>query len=354
LNSEFERGYIIQSIWKFLIYTEIARFIYEAISEKPVYSLTELDQSILDFVQSNKEIILTDFSTRVEQELINFQLLTDIKEQSAFRAKISEILHENIIGKLKDFIISYMDKRKRLIVIIDNLDKNWSKDKDIEITSKFILGLLGVIGRVAKEMKGNPKHPYEFDINLIILLRTDIFSHIIKYSREPDKIEYSLLSWDDPEVLFRLVNARLEYLSGSEIFADTFWSKYVVQRVNGMGTKKFIISCILPRPRDLIFFLNSAKSKAVSRGHAMIIEDDFISAYNEYSAWVFQSILVENGITINQMESFLYNSLGESCFLSRNRIIELMEISGIQSDEQSVEYFIDFLCSLSFLGREVR
>jgi hypothetical protein len=353
LNSEFERGYIIQSIWKFLIYTEISRFIYETIKEKPVYALNELDNRIIDFISENNQIILTDFSTRVEQELINFELLRDINEQTAFRAKISEILHDNIIGHLKELIVEYMSKRKRLVVIIDNLDKNWHKGKDIEITSKFILGLLGVIGRIAKELKGSPKDPNDFDLNLVILLRADIFSHILRYSREPDKIERTLLKWDDPEVLFRLINSRLDYLSDG-VYADTFWTKHVIPRVNGLGTKKFIISCILPRPRDLIFFLNSAKNKAISRGHAMIIEDDFLSAYKEYSAWVFQSLLVENGITIEQMESFLFNTIGEASILTKERIIILMTTANIPTDNENVQYFIDFLCSLSFIGREVR
>lgn len=354
LNSEFEKGYIIQSIWKFLIYTEISRVIYLSIKEKPIYALTELDNIILQFVESNEKIILTDFSTRLEQELNNFHILSDINEQSAFRAKISEILHDEIIRKLKDLIIAFMDKKKKVVVIIDNLDKNWSKEKDIEITSKFILGLLGVIGRIVKDLKGSPKKPNEFDVNLVVLLRSDIFSHILKYSREPDKIEYTLLNWDDPEVLFRMSDGRLDYLSGNGVFAINFWEKYVIQRVNGVSTKKFIMSCILPRPRDLIFFLNNAKSKAVSRGHSMIIEDDFLSAYKEYSGWVFQSVLVENGITIVQMEAFLYNTIGESSILSRDRIIKLMEDSAIPCNEAEIEYFINFLCSLSFIGREVR
>ncbi len=68
----------------------------------------------------------------------------------------------------------------------------------------------------------------------------------------------------------------------------------------------------------------------------------------------FQSILVENGITIVQMESFLYNMIGENSVLTKERISELMTVAHIANDITSVEYFIDFLCSLSFIGREVR
>ena len=37
LRSDFEKGYIIQSIWKFLIYTEVAKKIFETIKDKPIY-----------------------------------------------------------------------------------------------------------------------------------------------------------------------------------------------------------------------------------------------------------------------------------------------------------------------------
>ncbi len=353
LNSEFERGYIIQSIWKFLIYTEIAKRMYHIVINKPVYAIEKLDKEIIEFVEANKAIILTDFSTRLEQELINLEATTIISEQTEFREKISEILHDNIIGKLKEMIISFMMKRNKLVIIIDNLDKNWRKDKEIEITSKFILGLLGVIGRIVKELKGNPRKP-NFDMNLIVLLRSDIFKHIMQYAREPDKIEYTRLRWNDTEVLFRIVDKRIEYLSDETITGEDFWRNYVTHTTKNIPTKNFIHSCIIPRPRDLIFFLNGAKSKAVARGHRTIEENDIIAAYEDYSSWIFQSILVENGITIKQMETFLYNTIGENSVISRGQIIKLMVLADINTDEINVDYFIDFLCSLSFIGREIR
>lgn len=353
LNSEFERGYIIQSIWKFLIYTEVAKRIYYLIKLKPIYAIEKLDEDIIYFVEINKDIILTDFSTRLEQELFNLQIITNIVEQTEFRQKISEVLHEEIIGKLKELIISFMTKKNKLVIIIDNLDKNWRKDKEIEITSKFILGLLGVIGRVVKELKGNPKKP-NFNINLVVLLRSDIFKHILQYAREPDKIEYTRLKWNDPEVLFRIVDTRIQLLSNNRISPTNFWHKYIVSTVRGIDVKEFIHSCIIPRPRDLIFLLNSAKNRAVARGHEKIEEGDLLMAYEEYSNWIFQSILVENGITVKQIETFLYNTIGESSILTTPQIIDLMKSASIPIEESNVEYFIDFLCSLSFLGRETK
>lgn len=353
LKSDFEKGYIIQSIWKFLIYTEIARKIYETVEQKPIYALKESDREIIDFVDENKSIILSDISTRLEQELSKLEILEKIEEQSEFRNKLSEILHENIIKELKELIVAYMNSRKKLVILIDNLDKNWKKENNIEVISKFILGLLGVIGRIAKELKGSPKKPNEFDLNLIVFLRSDIFKYILQYAREPDKIEYYNLRWNDPEILMRVVDRRVEQLSTSKAKLN-FWNTYVDKNVDGIPTKEYIISCVIPRPRDLIYFINSAKNIAVRRGHSIIQESDLLSAHKDYSNWIFKSILVENGVTVNQLQKFLYNVMGESSILTKDRIEKLMIQSEISTEDNYVELFITHLCELSFIGREIK
>lgn len=354
LKSDFEKGFIIESIWKFLIYSEVANLIYQNLKEKPIYGLDEVDREIIDFVEKNETIILTDFSTRLEQELKNLAMLEKIEEQSQFRNKISEILHDNIISRLKELIIAYMNKKNKLAILIDNLDKNWRKGNEIGIISKFILGLLGVVGRISRELKGNPKDPNDFDINLVVFLRSDIFKNVLSFAREPDKIEYNRLMWNDKEILFRIVDRRIEFFSGKfQNPATEFWEKYIISNVDGISTKDYIMSCIVPRPRDLIYFLNSAKSIAVARGHDMIDAQDLMSAYNDYSNWVFKSLFVENGVTLQEIETFLYNCMGENSILDRTELIKLIRLSGIENEDR-IEYFINHLCSLSFLGRETK
>jgi Cdc6-like AAA superfamily ATPase len=355
LRHDFEKGFIIQSIWKFLIYTEVAKEVYLKIKEKPLYALNTLDATIVEFVEENKSIILSDFSSRLEQELLNLEILKDVEEQSVFRERVSEILHDRIIGHLKELIIQYMNNRKKMVVLIDNLDKNWRKGQDFETISKFILGLLGVIGRIAKELKGSPKKPNEFGLHLIVFLRSDIFNHVLEFAREPDKIEYYRLKWSDPEVLFRLLDKRLEYLSENGIKGtDNFWRDFVTESIDGIDTKEFIHSCIIPRPRDLIYFLNSAKSIAVSRGRDAIDENDIKSAYEDYSNWVFKSILVESVVSAEQMQIFLYTVMSEHSILTKEKISDLMCKSGIPINDETVEQFINHLCSMTFIGREIR
>jgi len=353
LKSDFEKGYIIQSIWKFLIYTEVAKKIYKTIKDKPIYALSDSDRRLLEFVKQNENVILTDISTRLEQELTDLAILEKIEEQTEFRNKISEVLHDNIIKTLKDLIISYMTSKKKLVILIDNLDKNWKKGNEIEIISKFILGLLGVIGRISKELKGSPSKPNNFDLNLIVFLRSDIFKYILRFAREPDKIEYYNLRWDDAEILMRVLDRRVELLSSNKL-TDNFWETHIAKSVDGISTKEYILTCIIPRPRDLIYFINSAKDIAVRRGHKTIHEGDLLAAHKDYSNWIFKSLLVENGVTVSQIHTFLYNVMGEPSILTRDRIEELMAKSDITVENEYVDKFITHLCGLSFIGREVK
>ena len=354
LKDEFEKGYMIEAIWKFLIYTEISKSLYLDIKKKPLYALSVDENEFLEYVQRNSQIILTDFSTRLEQELVRLKEI-DVKSQGDFRIKISEILHDNIIKELRSYIKKNIRQKGKLVALIDNLDKSWKKNKSLDVLSKYILGLLGIVGRISKEFRSTKNEPVKFTFHLTLFLRSDIFKYIMKAAREPDKIEFTRLLWRDPEILFRIIDTRYEELSAKEVFAEDLWNNLVTKEVKGQSTKDFIMSSIFPRPRDLIYFMTSAKNIAISRGHQQIEEVDIISAHNEYSNWVFKSILVENGITIIQMESFMYSLMGENMIISSDRIRELAKSADINVDsDKALERFIDHLVSLTIFGREIK
>lgn len=355
-SMEFGKSYIIESVWKFLVYTEILKSIYFRVFEKPKFSLKAEEEKIIDFVKSNSEKILPDLSSRLNQLFTDLKNIEGARDQTELMLKFSEVLHQDVFKKMVTLIINFMINKGVLVLLIDNLDKNWRKGSHIEITSKFILGLLGVIGRINKDLKGGNRNPVDIRMNLVIFLRSDIFKQLIEHAREPDKIEYTRLIWTDPEILFRLIDKRIEFLSiDNTISGDKFWEQYITHNVNGQTVKEYIISCIIPRPRDLIYFINAAKNNAVAKGHNHIDENDLKSAYEEYSNWVFQSLMVENGISINQIKEFFFHIVGEKSVISREKIVQIMLLTTIPNQtEKEIEYFISHICSLSFLGREIR
>ncbi|MFN8273427.1 MAG: hypothetical protein U0X58_00950 [Flavobacteriaceae bacterium] len=358
-SNEFEKGFLIETVWKFLIYTQVAKSIYDKIKDKPSYSLTLDEENYVVFVEKHKSIFLTDFSTRMEEQIKKLREggISEIGSghNNDFRLKVSEILHFGIINEMKDFFGKLIPKKHKLVVLIDNLDKSWKKDARLNILSKYILGLLGVSGRIFRDLSYIKSTQTNIDFHLTIFLRSDIFKHIQLFAREPDKIEVSRLKWDDPEILFRIIEERFVELSNGKYDVKELYSKFFVEKIGNVPTKEFIMSSIFPRPRDLIFICKSAKDTAVARGHDRILEDDILQAYKDYSSWIFKSLLVENNVSSKQMEDFLYELVGGNQIITEGQIIQFMKNSNIPIvTDEDVERFIDQLVDLTILGREVK
>ncbi|MFM7852229.1 MAG: P-loop ATPase, Sll1717 family [Flammeovirgaceae bacterium] len=350
LTTDFETGFMTEAIWKFLIYTEIGKSIYNKIKDKPVYAITEAELRFIQYIEQNKEIFLPDFSSRLEQELERLKQHPTSLNQQNFKIRISEILHDSILIEVKNHLKNLLSKNRQLIVLIDNLDKSWRAGGDINVLSKFLLGLLGIVGRISRDLKGKPQEKIEFSFHLVLFLRSDIFKYLMLNAREPDKIEYARLRWNDSQVLFRVIESRFKKLSGLKTDSQDLWADYIVSAIKGTSIREWVSENVLPRPRDIIYLFNVAKDFAISRGHSKIETDDIISSHKDYSSWVFKSIIVENGITIGQMENFLYQLMGEPIIISNADIESYMKLAGIPASK--LHEFIDHLVSLSLIGRE--
>lgn len=357
-NSDFEKGFLIETVWKFLIYSQISKSLFDKIKDKPLYAITQIETEFTEFIESNKSVFLTDFSTRMEEQIQKLRNNEICKigagNNNEFRMKVSEILHEGVINEMKEYFGKLIPKNHKLIVLIDNLDKSWRKDSRLNILSKYILGLLGVSGRIVRELAFIKSIQTNISFHLTIFLRTDIFKYIQTIAREPDKIEVSRLMWEDSEILFRIIEERFVELSNNKYQKNELFDKFFAPTVNGVSTKDFIISAIFPRPRDLIYICKSCKDIAISRGHEIIEENDIIQAYSDYSNWIFKSLLVENNVGIKQMENFLFELVGGENIIDENALKKAFIDSDVPILEQSdLDKMIDNLVELTILGREV-
>lgn len=358
-KNEFEKGFLIECIWKFLIYSEIGKHLYDEIKAKPLYAVTKYETDFVSYIESMPSIFLSDFSTRLEEQIKNLKNnnISDIDSGNnhEYRLKISELLHQSTLSTAREHFARILPKNHTLVVLIDNLDKSWRPNSRINVLSRYILGLLGVTGRIVSELSVVKSIQTNMSFRLTLFLRSDIFRYITMNAREPDKLEVTRLKWDDKELLFRIIEERFVELSNKSYERDDLWKKFFCSTVDGIDVKDYIMNVVFPRPRDIIYFLKAAKDKAVSRGHEKIEQLDLKSAYHEYSAWAFRSIIVENGITLKQMEDFMYELMASTSVLSRDSIIEKMQAAQIECDSpELIDKFIDHLVDLTILGRETR
>ncbi|BAS60082.1 hypothetical protein NIES2135_67240 (plasmid) [Leptolyngbya boryana NIES-2135] len=358
-SEEYERSYLVESAWKLLIYTEVAKSIYLKTILKPLYALSSAESEFKSFIDKNSELFLKDFSERLEEELENIRqskMMNKDEKFSEFKIKLAEIMHEETLASIRNLLSNLFDKDRKIFVLIDNLDKSWKKDNKLALQSEWILGLLGVTGRIVRELssfrvRGQQK---KIDFHLTVFLRSDIFKYILGKAREPDKIEYSnLLKLGDKDVLFRIIEERFVELSSNEMLPESLWNKYIVESVDSTSTKDYIYERIIPRPRDIIYFFKNAHENAISRGHSIITEEDLKLAYNNYSSWVFTSMMVENGVNIAQLKEFLYHLVGQHQIVDKTTLFAAMCDANLPDSEEFLDNLIEHLATLSIVGKEV-
>jgi hypothetical protein len=172
----------------------------------------------------------------------------------------------------------------------------------------------------------------------------------MKHARERDKISYTRINWDDSLLLLRVIEER--FIS-NESFASRgdIWKTYFCPTVQGIEIKDFIIQNIIPRPRDIIYVVRTALANAVNHKHIVIEEKDIVDAQNKYSQYALDSLLVENGISLENFENLIYEFTGMSEIVNENEIRVAMKKCLMPLEKEKIVF--NLLCDRTFIGREV-
>ena len=346
--SSVEKSYLIQSIWKYLIYTELLKTIYNKLEKRPsFYEKKPAEEEIYKFVEENKDIVLNEFSERT-QKIIGELNDTRINgtNQEEHRLKVSEILHNRIISKARKKLSDYCGEKDQIVILIDNLDKSWTIDSDIEQISRFIYGLLDVGDGIVKDFSKDSNWNKRININLIIFLREDIFSVIKKYAPEADKLQISKMIWNDKELLLRVIEERINPENDEDI-----WSEYFCEEVDGIPIKDYLINNVLPKPRDLIYLVNMAIENAKNRKHSLVDENDLKDAVSKYSNFALQTLITELRVECSQIEDFILELIGRQSVIDEGELKKCAE--AINVNEKKAEEIISQLCQMLFLGMEI-
>jgi len=107
----------------------------------------------------------------------------------------------------------------------------------------------------------------------------------------------------------------------------------------------------VPRPRDIVFLVLEALRIAISKNHTKIEENDILIAQKRYSQHALDSLIVESEINYNDIETLLYEFVGQSQILSKAQLHNI--INSTLGDKYDSMEIIEMLCELAFLGRQV-
>lgn len=352
LSQSSEEGHLIESIWKYLIYSEIAKQYFDYLDSLPLhYTMSEDETEFCDFVQINERFINADFTLRLENIINNLKTIeeTDTLEQQ--RYKVSEFLHNTMINHLRKLLGKVLHKKENVKILVDNLDKSWNDNAELNKLSTLLFGLLNVIHRITDEFEKTNYNYINVNLSLIVFLRSDIFSRVMLNVQERDKIATKYLKWTDSNLLFRVIEERINYSSEGVSSPEALWNNYFCPHVRGMPIREYIINLIIPRPRDIIFLFKAALQKAINHGHTRVEEEDFIDAEYLYSEYAIFSLFPENGNRINDLEELLYEFAGSSSIISQE---ELEQYLNKISKSMNVNELVKVLCEMTFVGQEIQ
>ena len=106
------KAYAIESLWKFLLLTEIANTAY---NNPPPGRSDDVENCFFKFVEKNKELICKDFSTRLENCIQDLEGAVGNSKDENSSLSISEVLHSGILKQLRIELANFLSKDQQLL-----------------------------------------------------------------------------------------------------------------------------------------------------------------------------------------------------------------------------------------------
>jgi len=342
--------YFLEGLWKYLLYCEMATAAVREAQSKPAGISSGSDLANLRDLLTSHDIGIQDgFAVRLEKVVA--EVLKDVRELpndiKARRNILNQKLHVTVLRDLRIAIGKALSDRERVAILVDNLDKAWERGADYERLARMIFGLLSAIGHVSADFSGQDAWKDSVNVSLAVFLRADIFSMVLKYAREPDKIHTLQIRWTDPKLLGRVIEDRYVAAKNGEVEPEELWREFFCDSVQGVPTRDYLLWRCLSRPRDLVYLCNASVLQAVNARRSVIEEDDIRTAETEYSLFAFEALLVESDPHAG-LSDLLFEFAGSPATITHTSLHDLL-IDKVTDPEAT----ISTLVKASFLGIEI-
>ncbi|WP_434795294.1 hypothetical protein WN979_17910 [Streptomyces albidoflavus] len=355
LGGDGNQSFLVESFWRFLLYSEISLEAVAAADRLPagIGNGTPLAR-LRDYLTQND--IAEEFSVRLERviESVRRDMKGTARTIEQQRERIAQALHGNVVGNLRKLLGEALRDRHRVALLVDNLDSAWTKSAQLQSQAVLLVGLLSTVSRIAEEFQRENNKLRSVNVTVSVFLRSDIYDEVIKEAREPDKVNTKRIDWNQPELLKRVMDERYLSVRPKGTSPDELWEQYFCSDIAGKPTLDYILSTILHRPRDLVFFCKEAVFSAANARHLTVEESDVKEAKKKYSKFALDALLVEYGSTMSHLEEVVYEFAGCPSIMPKSEIMEVIQsISGL-TDEGWASQCLEGLLKISFLGIEVR
>lgn len=353
--SEGAKSHLITAFWEYLLLLEVAYKLLEKDKERYIrdHTIRPYYIGLREQYFESPNSILGDFSERlVELSAFvssNYAAKFGVSKDIRLTAEeVTELLHTDQIRELKNIVSAYLEHKKGVWILFDNLDKGWnipgpSKDDIIMLRSLIDAG--------RKVQRGMQEDGHDF--HCVVFIRNDVYQLLMKESPDFGKEMRASLDWNDSELLREMLRLRfLQNDFSSRASFQSIWNSLCISHHLTEETSQYMIDRSLMRPRNLLKILNHCKGFAVNFRHKKIEPEDIDKGLQSYS---FDLLIEADQELTNiepQAEGLIYHFAGEDWKFAKE---ELEIVFGDHSlPEEKYEEVINFLLYFGFLGVNVK
>jgi hypothetical protein len=347
------RQHLITAFWEYLILLEVAYKLLEKDQNtyRHNHDLHDLYMRLKTTYQLADFSAEGDFSERLST--LSNSLITRYKEkfgtvdaQRLSASQVTELLYKHDLRDLMQLISQYLERKKTVWVLFDNLDKGWSTH-GVDVIDATVLRCLVDAGRkIEREMRRD-----QHDFHCIVFIRNDVYDHLMKNSSDHGKESRAALDWSDPDMLremlrLRLVNGMKAKLGEHDF--HTVWRELCVSHFRGEESSAYLIDRSLMRPRNVLKIFNHCRGFATNFGRQRISDVDIDKGLTAYSQDLLEELDRELTDVYPGAKDLLYYFLDAPEVITAQKLDLILTEAGI--DQQEREKVVDFLLYYGVLG----
>lgn len=355
---DLEQGtkeHIITAFWEYLLLLEICHKILEKDKDYHLanHKLYQPYTSLAAEYRADEFVSEGDFAERtlklIDRIMDDFATTAGGEQRTRLNTQeLANILYKHDTRALREKIGAYLDNKRSVWILFDNLDKGWPP-KGLDIEDVLILRcLVEAMSKLEKYLRreGTVCHG-------VVFLRNDVYELLVENTTDRGKASRVVLDWTDSELLREMLRKRLvaNNLNPDTPF-ETIWQQICVSHVGTQESSSYLIDRCLMRPRSLIELVYACRTHAVNLGHQRIELDDIREGETSYSSDLVENIGLEmRDVYPNvkpEVRNILYEFIGSSVWVSEQQVMQTMEKYGI--DEHLRPELLDILLWWGFFG----
>jgi hypothetical protein len=280
-------------MWRYLFTLRAAQYLVQHAAEHDGKTPVAV-KALRSFLKANQELIgesqipngfakwLQGLRGSLSLEAFGVKAAADFTQTPTEGARAAQRLKILEDGVRSGFVSLGCAPAHRLVLLVDQLEQVWSADLE---SNSLIIGLLLAARHVGSQ--------YGHVLKCVLFLRSDIYDSLSFGEGDKFRSDELRIDWTESD-LEELVLLRAKASVGPELTADQLWGGIFPRMVDGRHTPSYLLSRALPRPRDVIQYLNECQYTAIGNGHHdRIHESDILQATRRFSEWKLKDLVQE-------------------------------------------------------------